>query len=215
MQRLRCIAMVNMLFVLWAGSGELSDVSAQATREGSDGCAIASREPAAMARLLATPAADEAPRVASVASERELPSGTAVDAMTNHAIEETMRQFIDCANAGAAFRSLSLVSDAFLRAQLGSGPASAAELARLSEALRVAADASPVPRQDGQQVTLVDVRDTRLLDDGRVGAIVQVRSGSESTSLEAGFYIFQRQADRWLIDAVIAILPQAAATPAA
>ena len=215
MPRSRFVALVGMTIVLLVCFGAVCDVSAQATPASRELCTIAGREPEAMASLLATPVAEAAPRVASVASERELPTGTAVDQSTQDAIHASMEQFIDCANAGAAFRSLNLVSDAFLRAQLGSGPASADEIARLAEVLREAADASPVPRQSGQRTILADLRDVRLLEDGRVGAIVVVRSGSEPASVETGFYIFQREANRWLIDAVIAIIEQLPATPAA
>ncbi len=215
MPRSRFGALVGMTIVLLVCFGAVCDVSAQAIPASRELCTIAGREPEAMASLLATPVAEAAPRVASVASERELPTGTAADQATTDAIQSSMQQFIDCANVGAAFRSLSLVSEAFLRAQLGTGPAPDEEVARLAEMLREAADASPVPRRSGQLATLVDVRDVRLLDEGRVGAIVVIRSGSEPASVETGFYIFQREADRWLIDAVIAIIEQPPATPAA
>lgn len=200
--------------------GAVDDVRAQATptapgtAAAAERCDVPSRDARAMANLLASPVAQEAPRVSTVTTEEDLPAGEPLDDETLAAVETTMRQFISCANAGAVFRSLNLVTDAFLRAQLGAGTASPHEIAQFSHFLRVAAEASPTPRASSEQVILVDLREGRLLDDGRAGVVVSIRSGMETAPVERGFYIFQRLGNRWLIDAVIAIVGDAEATPA-
>ncbi len=216
LKRLVIVSALSLSLVA-LGAGETTFAQATPTLAGTatvaGSCDVPNRDSRAMANLLASPVAQEAPRVSTISSESDLPSGEPLDDATLAAIEVTMSQFVDCTNAGSVFRSLNLVTDGFLRAQFGAETASLEEIDQLSDVLRDAIEASPIPLASGVASILVDLRDGRLLDDGRAGAVVQIRTGTETAPVESGFYIFQQMGDRWLIDAVIAIDSGGGATP--
>ena len=133
-----------------------------------------------------------------------LPVGAPADAATLAGIAATARELVACLNAGEFLRGLALYSDAFLRADLaGSGGIT-------EEAY--AARATPFPRPPAAWFTLTEVRDARLLADGRAGAVVGIR-GPGAAAADLSFLIFVKASDRWLLDGVIAQVPGEAGTP--
>lgn len=156
-------------------------------------CRIAPRPPDEILGLIASPvaASPTAALTASALTEAELPAGTPADEMTAGEIVATVRELIACNNAGELARVFALYSDAVLRGALTGDPIAALALA-------IAA-----PPTGGSQAELVDVRDIRVLDDGRVGAVVEVR---DSQRTEIAFLIFARSGDRWLVDALTNVL---------
>jgi hypothetical protein len=63
--------------------------------------------------------------------------------------------------------------------------------------------ASLEPRPPEERVTLVAVRDARVLPDGRVGAIVVQQAASFGTG--PVFVVFVANGDRWVVDGSIQI----------
>jgi hypothetical protein len=178
-------------------------------------CLVTPRTANQVASALGTPAVVEAtPLAPSVASEAALPQGTATDAATTEAVAKTAREFLACVNAGDNFRSLALVSDTFLRRQLGGAIPTSDQLAALRSQLEGAAAASPVPLARDKQGALVEVRDARMLPDGRVGAVVVVDSAVGAPSQESALFLFSKGGTRWLVDEIIVVKPDAEATPA-
>lgn len=174
-------------------------------------CQVVPRDAAALVSILATPpaATPEAPGAASAA---DLLQGEAVDEATRTAIADTTRQFVACINAGDRFRSLAVVSDAFLRQQLGGLTPTEDQLAALESQLAAAAAASPVALEAASQGGLVEVGEARRLPDGRVGAVVVVAAAGAGTPSEAVF-LFLESDGRWVVDEVAPVTASPEATP--
>ena len=136
------------------------------------------------------------------------PTGEPADDSAVEGITATVRETIACANAGETRRMLSLFSANRVRAFfVGRGAPTGAEI----EAV-LTRPATPVT--EASQLELVSVTEPRLLFTGRVGALVETRSG-ETTFVD--FIYFVEEDDRWLIDDSVAIdsSTQVLATPAA
>lgn len=144
----------------------------------------------------------------------EVLTGIPADPLTAAAVVETTRELAACLNANDALRSFALYGDdgllrlfdfmtsAFADPNLEWTP----DFASLPEL------ATPVPVNDQHVVWRVD--DVRILDDGRVSAIVDI-SASQASQVprmptgEPALYIFAREGNRYLIDEVIFPLPPA------
>lgn len=156
-------------------------------------CQVEPRSFASM-QALATPGAVSAPPVTS-GTPGALPPGQPADAETTAAITATMREIIACFNAGSPLRSFALYSDGLLRPLFGSpAPLSAAVYAQFS---------TPTPVAPDLWVGIVEIRDARILDDGRAAAIVITNdpaAPSDQPTNVASLLVFVRAGDRWLLD---------------
>lgn len=128
------------------------------------------------------------------------PTGEPADEETVAAIEETVRQFFACTNAGDQARVLALLSPALfisvsrIAAEDISDEESIPDLAEAAEGQL--GEATPVA--EDELIGLVEIRDVIVLDDGRVAATV-VGDGSEEEPSPA-LFIFVEQDGRYLID---------------
>ena len=171
-------------------------------------CRVAAR-PLDAFQALATPVPDQPEPTLPSGAPMELPAGEPLDEATLAAVSTTAREVIACSNAGERLRALALFSDNFLRQSFGQLGVFPPELYQRL--------ATPQPLAVEQQVALVEVRDGRLLPDGRVGLVVVVDDPAAPSGerRSASFLYFVFQGDRWLIDGAIEnIAPGAAETPA-
>lgn len=176
-------------------------------------CRVAPRDAATLVSILATPSA-ATPEPPVEPSVTDLPQGEPVDEATLTAVSETARQFVACINAGDTFRSLSLVSDAFLRQQLGGVTPTREQLAALEEQLAAAAVASPVALEAASQGGIIEVGDARRLEDGRIGAVVVVAAAGAATPSDEALFVFLETDEGLVVDAVVPLTPSPAGTPA-
>jgi hypothetical protein len=179
---------------------------------GPEECRVAPRDAAALVSILATPTA-ATPEAPTVSSATDLPQGEPVDEATLAAISETTRQFVACINAGDTFRSLAVVTDGFLRQQLGGLTPTEEQLAALEEQLTVAAAASPIALEAASQGGLVEIGDVRRLADGRVGAVVVVGAAGAGTPPDTAFFVFLEADERWLVDEIVPLTASPVGTP--
>ena len=127
-----------------------------------------------------------------------LPTGTPADAETVAAIEEWARINFACGNAGNYLAGLSMVTEDMIRSAVGE--------AVYDEDLIAALEASPVPLPEDQQTDLLGVRNVIVLEDGRVGALIDYMAHSGQTEgingHETDFFIFENVNGVWLLDEV-------------
>jgi ketosteroid isomerase-like protein len=176
-------------------------------------CRVEPRSLAEIVQTAATPTGGPGPGsgTATPVTVRELdgddfvaPEGEPADAETAAAVTATLREFFACFNAGDLPRLFGLYSDDFIRRDFAG--ASEEELAFLAEA--------PAAAPMDQRVTLVAVRDVQVLDDGRVGAFVDlIDPTSNQPAGETDFFYLMEEDDRYKIDGFAVV--SAAGTPAA
>jgi hypothetical protein len=165
--------------------------------------------------LLATPTAEpegSAPGVPAsgeqltVASEDEFPTGEPADATTAEAAAAVANEFAACLNARDVFRLFSLLSDDLVRtlgAEVGLEMESPADWA-------TAAAAQPTPVPEGARLVILEIRDARVLPDGRVG-MVQVQDVlDDGEGPRSSLVVLVETEGRWLVDAVVLVDPEAA-----
>jgi hypothetical protein len=153
-------------------------------------------EPAEVAE---TRAVEEVVRLCAEGAERvsnrvpslvEVRAGVPAGSQTIAAVTVVIREVIAAFNAGLTMRAfVNFTDDHFRR----SGPLPEEEIAMLR------APAHPLPAED--QETFLAIRDVRLLEDGRVSAILSTLLPAIGETKK--LLIFARQGDRWQIDAVI------------
>lgn len=131
----------------------------------------------------------------SVEHESDLPKGEPVDPETATQVVEISLQFVACLNAADWPRWLGMMTDNAIR-QVGD-----------EESLNVFFDTVGTPQSDASGIvrtTVFQVRDVRLMSDGRVGAVVEwgrIGAHSDGTSAdEVNFHIFVRDGNTWLLD---------------
>ncbi|MGI8476017.1 MAG: DUF4388 domain-containing protein [Thermomicrobiales bacterium] len=117
-------------------------------------------------------------------------SGVFASAQTVAALTGVIREVIAAFNAQLALRAFAHFTDDHFRR---GGPMPVAEI----ESLRHPGIPLPPERQE----VFVDLRDVRLLQDGRASAILVTRIPDVGDTKKV--LVFARAADRWLIDAVI------------
>jgi hypothetical protein len=127
----------------------------------------------------------------------EIRAGTPASAQMVAAVTLVVREVIAAFNAGLPLRAFAHFTDDHFRRQ---GLLSPEELAVLH------APALPLPPEE--QETVVAVRDVRLLQDGRVSAILV--SHYQSVGEIRKVLVFRRIDDQWRIDAVVEAPQQAA-----
>jgi hypothetical protein len=178
--------------------------SAQESPDPSE-CQIEPRDDARIAALLATPVAPAASPAATPATPLPadaLPAGEPAGPDAPFGINETMREFVACVNAGDTRRVLALLSDDVSRETVAALLGDATESGALPPG-------TPAPLSADEQLLFFSIRDPRVLEDGRVGAIV-----SDDTRPDFAFFIiFEEQDGRWLIDEAFATEAGGAAGP--
>ena len=151
-------------------------------------CRVEPRTAESLQQLAATPAAAQSTPGGTAASPTVfvMPEGQPADEATVAAITATYQELVACLNAGDYLRAYALYSDAYLRRNFG--PEAIAAIA-----------ATPAPVEASRRVAFAGVREARVLQDGRVGAVVQV-TGPDGGGGVAGFSVFARVGERWLVD---------------
>ena len=179
---------------------------------GPEECRVA---PDPAASLAGTPEADLGQGLRAVIDATpvpagDLPPGEPADEATIEGIAATLREVLACVYAGDRARLLSLFSDEF-------SPTGLYTLGLYDVYAFPDETGTPAPAPADQRVPLPPVRDVRVLDDGRAGAIVADPEGA-TIGPPAAFIVFVEQDNRWLIDEVVGVDPDAApptGTPAA
>ena len=190
--------------VLAAGRGAAQDASPAASPAGV-ACAVAPRPTDELLTLwfgpdgvpVGTPGS-AGPAVPAAA----LPVGEPADAATVAAVDPVGREFFACFATDQNNRAFALMTDDLVRLFV---PHDSREQTRVYlEALEAQGAATPAPGTAG--VAVPPLREVRVLEDGRVGAILMVEEGGL-------FLYFERQGDRWLVDGFVEL--SAEGTPAA
>jgi hypothetical protein len=153
---------------------------------------------------LATPAAT------TVESEAELPQGESVDPTVEQAVNATVTELIACFDAGQYARAFAVMTDDLARQ---TGPDVSSPDEDTPEEVRALLEAqlagTPVVDEPGmEQGTSTDVgqgREIRVLEGGRVGGVWSIEG-------HAAFMVLEQQDDQWLVDEVIDIVEDDAAT---
>lgn len=199
-----------------AGTARQATPPPGASAPGPEECRVSPPSPEAILSVLATPGAEptgSAPDVPvaggqlTVASEDEFPTGEPADAATAEAAAAVANEFAACLNARDVFRLFSLLSDDLVRtmgAEVGLEMESPADWA-------TAAAAQPTPVPEGARLVILEIRDARVLPDGRVG-VVQVQDVlDDEEGPRSSLVILVETEGRWLVDAVVLVDPEAAA----
>jgi hypothetical protein len=119
-----------------------------------------------------------------------IPEGTPADLELGAAMEATVRTWLACQNAGEQLRAWALFSDGYLVRLLSRhGGTPDASLA------------TPAPPAE-DAATLLEVRDERILPDGRSGATVTIAYPSVPMP-KTFFFTFTGSADNLLIDGIL------------
>lgn len=109
------------------------------------------------------------------------------------AIADTVREETACLNAGDVLRRLALYThDGIARYAVRYGPFPGTASSTLQS--------TPAPAPLEQPVALLDVRDARVLADGRVRATVVRDAPADPRADEPVVVVFVERGDRWLID---------------
>ena len=119
-----------------------------------------------------------------------LPTGTPADSVLAAEMEELLRRWLACQNAGDPLRAWSLFSDGYLH-----------RLLSRQDGLGNDALATPVALTSGPAI-IVEIRGERMLPDGRFGATVTIAYPSVPMP-KTFFFFFTREADRLLIDGIL------------
>lgn len=145
--------------------------------------------------------------------ESSLPGGPPANAEEIAGITANVRQLVACANARDPLRLVALLTDDFKLALAG------AALGVQGEDAQAIADRFPVPIVTDDlaavdQISMIPIRDARLLRDGRVGAILEPEVAGVDQMLRF-FITFELVEDQWLIDDVAVLEPAGSGTPGA
>lgn len=159
-------------------------------------CTVEPRTVAEMEQLLATPAADANDYGPFIEREDQLPQGSPADAETIDTVTAFEREFVACYNAGNVAGILALLGDDAARILL-IDLLDRQENPSIADVL--AAPLEPLPLEE--QVLLFPVRDVRVLEDGRIGAVVEwgAPNEAEGSVAEANFHIYEQVDSQWLI----------------
>jgi len=180
------------------------------------GCVVEPRDVEEIVGFFFDPAGSPlaTPSAATVESEAELPQGEPVDPAVEEAVNATVTELIACFEAGQYARAFALMTDDMAR-QMGPDVSSPDEDTpeEVRALLEGQLSGTPVVDEPGmEQSGSMDVgrgRDIRAIEGGRVGGIWTVAG-------DAVFIVLEQQGDRWLIDEIIDVIENDAAsgTPA-
>jgi predicted SnoaL-like aldol condensation-catalyzing enzyme len=105
-----------------------------------------------------------------------------------------MEEIVTCFNDGEFARAASLFTDEYWRAEIRSP--------EIGQSFANAASTPATIVREGEREELIEIRDVRTLEDGRVSAIVILKNARD-TEPDADLVIFEREGGRWLVDEVI------------
>ena len=171
-------------------------------------CRVEPRPLAFFEPFLATPGAEAGRTPVAAGTPPPLPPGEPAEAATVAGVVDTVRLLYACLNGGDSLRAAALFTDAsFERLFARFGRLPPEELAGFA--------APPRPLPERLRTRLVEVRDVRMLADGRIGAVVVTDDPvGPPEGPEARFFVFVETDGRFLIDEPIAYLgPAAPPTP--
>jgi hypothetical protein len=207
----RLFAVASVSALLLASSGDPAAAqsgSPTADAQGTADCStIEPRDAAFFDSLAGTPAAetDRGAEGQAAPSPFAMPEGEAADEAVVAEVTTLYAQLLACLNAGDYLRAYALYSDEYL-------------IRNLTEEAIERLAATPVPTDASMQTSFGSVLDARLLQDGRVAALVTL-SNPQSGDIVL-LATLRKNGDRLLIDeeqiveAAVAT-PASAATPAA
>ncbi len=129
--------------------------------------------------------------------ELTLPQGEPADEETVAAVDATAREFFACFATDQNTRAFALMTDDLVRLFV---PSDTLEQTRVYlEHLEIQAVGTPAA--EAEEITVAPVRDVRVLEDGRVGAILKAEEGTL-------FLFLERQGGRWLVDGFVEVDPE-------
>jgi hypothetical protein len=138
-----------------------------------------------------------------------MPAGEPADDETIAGVTATLHEALACLNANDPLRFLALFSDDMVRLFFALDPLPAEALPSFT--------ATPVPSPPDMFLGYVDVRDVRILPDGRVAALGESYDPTQPPfGMGTDYAVFVKVGDRWLIDSLIenvVIVGEATATP--
>ena len=138
-----------------------------------------------------------------------LPEGEPADEETVAAVTASLYEALACLNTGNFLIGFAFFSDDFQRRDLQEFPITEADVAFL--------EATPQALPADMHASLLAVREARVLEDGRVGALVETIFPDEAPGPQVDFIFFVQEDGRWLLDEIIEDLetqyPPTAATP--
>ena len=182
-----------------------------------DECVFEPRTVEEMQALHGTPAPEGAGEATSAVEATPVDyvhDGEPADEETVAEITIAIRGLTACYNAGHYLAAFGGVTDEFILSQVG--------LSLFDEDFVTSMNAEPVPLDEGAQTEHLDVREVRVLDDGRVAALfdyVGVHPQVEGIDgVETDVFIFENVDGEWLLDESIENVegthgPEGIATP--
>jgi hypothetical protein len=185
-----------LLFVIAVATVPAAPLAAQSgtpatDAQGAASCADVEPRDAEFFRALSgTPAAAtaegaNAQGAAATPTPFAMPEGEPADEAVLAEVTALYEQLIACLNAGEYLRAYALYSDEYLERNL-------------SEEILDTLQATPVPAEESMQSEFGGVLEARLLEDGRVGALVSTSNPQSGEVLV--FAILRRDDDRMRID---------------
>lgn len=207
MRRYGGLSTGTLLLMIVLAGGRHAEAQAPAplhTAPSSDECRVQPRTVAELKRLaaeaLATPSPVPAPEPDS--STFVPPTGELADPETTAAAMRTIRESFACLAAGDMLAAQALNTDARVRQALLELALPLERVGGLDELFGDPGFGTPEALPPELRPEPTDVREVRLLNDGRVGAVVEVRLpsivGREGTRLD--YYLLQDVDGRYLID---------------
>ena len=133
----------------------------------------------------------------SAVPEAALPQGEPADEATVAAVNAVAREFVACLEADQNTRAFALMTDDLVRLFVPTGTVE--QTRGYLEYLEAQQAATPAPAVE--RIALPPVCDVRVLEQGRVGAILEVGEGTI-------FLFFERQGSRWLVDGYVEVGPE-------
>jgi ketosteroid isomerase-like protein len=135
--------------------------------------------------LAATPQSEASPETAAAATPFTMPEGEPAGDAEVEAVNATVRELVACLNAADFRRVYALYTEDYLAMNFAGEQAEVAE-------------ATPEPTESATENALVGVSDVIVLEDGRVGAQVELVSADNLQTTV--FVVLENVGDRWLID---------------
>jgi hypothetical protein len=200
------VAIAAVLMICFSGTGAISAQESSPVPDLSPNPDECTREPRTVEELQAIygePVEEGAGEATSLAMHatpaiESLPVGTPADEATVEAVTLEIREQFACFNAGDHLRGFAGVTDEFLISQVG--------LALFDEDFVAMLESEPVALPEEEQTQFLDARDIVVYEDGRVGALVDYRSGTGPEEgidgFETDLWIFENVDGAWLLDEV-------------
>ena len=150
--------------------------------------------PRALADVTRLLASERVATPAATSGGKTVPTGTPADSAEAAAIEQTVRDWLGCENAGQPLRAWALFSDGYLYRLLSR--------LNVTDGQALAAAAAPNAADAAGGAALVSIRGQRELPDGRLGATVTIAYPSVPMP-KTFFFTFTQLDGRLLIDGIL------------